>query len=212
MAERSLDPDSLEEAAAALSAPLRRYLERLVGDAATADDLLQETLVRVARGLPGFRAHSSLKTWVFAIATRVAADHFRRPATKVSTVDIDDFELLPDRVPDVDERLIVEEANACVRGVIDSLPEDYRAALVLHDLEGLTAAETAEICGCSLATAKVRIHRARARLREALESACTFYRDSNDVFRCDRKVVLKSPPSPGRKSPDLAKPAQDPDP
>jgi RNA polymerase sigma-70 factor, ECF subfamily len=77
--------------------------------------------------------------------------------------------------------------NACVREVIDSLPDDYRAALVLHDLEGLTGAQTAEIAGCTLPTAKIRIHRARERLLEALRRECEFYRDRESVFRCDRK-------------------------
>jgi RNA polymerase sigma-70 factor (ECF subfamily) len=75
--------------------------------------------------------------------------------------------------------------NSCVRGVIDSLPEDYRAALVLHDLEGLSDAQTAEVCGCSLPTAKIRVHRAHA--TEALQRECD-HRDSDDVYRCDRKA------------------------
>ena len=74
-----------------------------------------------------------------------------------------------------------------MRQVIDGLPEEHRAALVLHDLEGMTAQETAEICGCTLATAKIRIHRARRRLKEALQRQCEFYRDDQDVLRCDRK-------------------------
>jgi RNA polymerase sigma-70 factor (ECF subfamily) len=75
-----------------------------------------------------------------------------------------------------------------VRQVIDSLPQDYRAALVLHDLEDLSAQHVADICGCSLATAKIRIHRARQRLRGALKRECDFYRDDDNVFRCDRKA------------------------
>ncbi len=55
------------------------------------------------------------------------------------------------------------------------------------DLEGLTAAQTAEVCGCSVPTAKIRIHRARLRLGEALRQACEFYRDGDNVLRCDRK-------------------------
>jgi RNA polymerase sigma-70 factor, ECF subfamily len=78
--------------------------------------------------------------------------------------------------------------NACVRGVIDSLPAEYRAALVLHDLEGLSAQQTAEICDCSIEAAKMRIHRARLRLQEALQGQCDFYRDPQNVFRCDRKA------------------------
>ena len=89
--------------------------------------------------------------------------------------------------PSIDERLVVDEMSACVRQVIASLPEDYRAALVLHEIQGLTAEETAEICGSSLATAKIRIHRARLRLKDALKEECEFYRDSENVFRCDRK-------------------------
>lgn len=77
--------------------------------------------------------------------------------------------------------------SACVRGVIDGLPADYRTALVLHDLEGMTAAQVAEVAHCSLATAKIRIHRARRRLKSALEDECRFYRADADVFRCDRK-------------------------
>jgi len=68
-----------------------------------------------------------------------------------------------------------------------SLAPGYRAALILHDLEGLSAEQTAKICVCSLATAKIRIHRARLRLKEALTKRCEFYRDQDNVLRCDRQ-------------------------
>jgi len=180
-------PVVFEDVAQELSGPLRRYLERLVGNRATADDLLQDTLLKIARGLPEFEGRSSVKTWTFTIATRVATDHFRRPQSRAQMVEID--EAGPNHVLDeeIDQRLVIDEMSSCVREVIDSLPEDYRTALVLHDLEGQTAAEVAEIAGCSLATAKIRIHRARRRLKEALDRECSFYRDEDDVFRCDRK-------------------------
>jgi RNA polymerase sigma-70 factor (ECF subfamily) len=57
----------------------------------------------------------------------------------------------------------------------------------LHDLEELNAQQAADICGCSLATAKIRIHRGRQRLRTALQGQCAFYRDERDVLYCDRK-------------------------
>jgi len=177
----------LAEVAASLSEPLLRYLVRYVGEPAVAQDLLQETLIRVDRGLPGFEGRSSLKTWAFSIATRVAADYFRQPDNRVHIVDVDETAELSDADRSVDQRLVIDEMNACVREVIDSLPEDYRAAIVLHDLEGLSAIETAEVCGCSVATAKIRIHRARNRLRQALERECLFYRDDDNVLRCDRK-------------------------
>lgn len=178
---------AFEDVVEELSGPLRRYLERLAGNRATADDLLQDTLLKIARALPGFEGRSSVKTWAFTIATRVATDHFRRPQSRAQMVEID--ESGPTQVTDaeVDQRLVIDEMNSCVREVIDSLPEDYRTALVLHDLEGQTAAQVAEIAGCSLATAKIRIHRARGRLKQALNQECSFYRDEENVFRCDRK-------------------------
>ncbi len=187
--EASGDRPPLAHVVAELSEPLLRYLERYVGERAVAQDLLQETLIRIDRGLPSFEGRASLKTWAFSIATRVAADYFRKPANRVRIVDVDETAELSDTDRLVDQRLVIDEMNSCVREVIDSLPEDYRAAIVLHDLEGLTAIETAEVCGCSVATAKIRIHRARLRLRQALERECVFYRDDDNVLRCDRKPV-----------------------
>jgi RNA polymerase sigma-70 factor (ECF subfamily) len=186
-----MDPEpslfAFEDVAQELSGPLRRYLERLVGNRATADDLLQETLLKIARALPDFEGRSSVKTWAFTIATRVATDHFRRPHSRAQMVEIDETESAHVLDAEIDQRLVIDEMSSCVREVIDSLPEDYRTALVLHDLEGQTAAQVAEIAGCSLATAKIRIHRARRRLKEALNQECSFYRDEENVFRCDRK-------------------------
>jgi RNA polymerase sigma-70 factor (ECF subfamily) len=187
MSDSRPEVPSFEDVAEKLSGPLQRYLLRMVGNSATADDLLQETLLRIARGLPDFEGRSSVKTWAFTIATRVATDHFRRPETRARIVDMEGAPDIADSETDVEGRLVIDEMNSCVREVIDSLPEDHRAALVLHDLQGLTAAATAEASGCSLATAKMRIHRARARLREALGRECQFYRDSEGVLRCDRK-------------------------
>ncbi len=187
MSDDIIEHPSFEDVAETLSEPLRGYLVRMVGNRTTADDLLQETLLRIARGLPNFEGRSSVKTWAFTIATRTATDYFRRPETRAQIVDVDDAPEIPASEVDVEGRMVIDEMNSCVREVIDSLPEDYRAALVLHDLQGLTAAATAEASGCSLATAKIRIHRARARLRKALGAECDFYRDDEDVFRCERK-------------------------
>lgn len=179
---------AFEGLARELAQPIMRYLERYVGNRAVAEDLWQETLVRMHKGLSAFAGRSSIKTWAFSIASRVAADHLRRPGRKTRIVELNEAAepIDPDRA--IDERLVVDEMNGCVRQVIDTLPDAYRAALVLHDLEGLSAEQIAEICDCSVATAKIRIHRARLRLKAALNEQCEFYRDPQSVFRCDRKV------------------------
>lgn len=178
-----------EELARDLARPVMHYLERYTGDRAAAEDLWQETLIRLHRGLPAFAGRSSVKTWAFSIANRVAADHYRQPALKARIVDLDEAGDVPDADRGIGERMVVDEMNACVRQVIDSLPDTYRAALILHDLEELSAEQTAEICDCSVATAKIRIHRARLRLRRSLEAQCAFYRDPDNAFRCDRKTT-----------------------
>lgn len=182
------DQPVFENLARDLAPSIMRYLERYVGDRTVAEDLCQETLMRMAKGLPSFAGRSSIKTWAFAIASRVAADYFRRPDRKARIVELDEVADLMDPDRAIDERIVVDEMNGCVRAVIDSLPDTYRAALILHDIEGLSAEQTAEIGGCSIATAKIRIHRARIRLKEALQDQCDFYRDPDSVFRCDRKA------------------------
>ncbi len=185
--EHSTQQLSFEQLATEHSPTLLRYLRRYVGDRTVADDLLQETLIRMARGLPDFAGRASVKTWAFSIATHVAVDYFRKPDRRLHIVEVNEAVDLADTDRITDERIVVDEMNSCIRRVIDSLPEDYRAALVLHDLEGLTAQQVAEICTCSLATTKIRIHRARNRLKEALQQQCEFYRDGDNMFRCDRK-------------------------
>lgn len=182
---------SIEDVAQELAQPLLRYLERYVGDRAVAEDLQQETLIRMARGLSSFAGQSAIKTWAFSIATRVAADYFRHPDRRTCIVDLNEVAELQDSEHAIDDQLVFEEMSGCVRRVIDSLPDSYRSALILYDLEGLTAEQAAEICECSIASIKIRVHRARLRLKEALIERCEFYRGSDDVFRCDHKAVAK---------------------
>jgi RNA polymerase sigma-70 factor (ECF subfamily) len=170
-----------------LEPQLRSYLRRMVRNAADAEDLFQETLLRIARGLPGFEGRASAKNWAYRIASNVAIDFLRR--SKRST--IVDFDAMPPEETatedDDEDRLVLDEMNACVREVIESLPPRYRAALVLHHLEGKTAAETARILEISTGNAKIRIHRAKERLREALDRECDFYASDGGTLRCDRK-------------------------
>ncbi len=181
--ERPSFPDVAHE----LAQPIVRYLERYVGDRAVAEDLQQETLIRMQKGFTSFAGRSSIKTWAFAIASRVAADHFRHPDRRTHIVEVDEVVDLADPDRAVDERMVADEMNACVRQVIDSLPEPYRAVLILRDLEGFTLEQTAEISGSAVAAVKVRLHRARLRLKKSLENECKLYHAPDGVLRCDRK-------------------------
>ncbi len=170
-----------------LTHSILHFLECYIGNKAIAEELLQETLIRMNKGLPSFAGRSSIKTWAFSIASRVAADYLRRPDHNTKFVTLDEIDEPMDPGHEIETGLVATEMSECMRTVIDSLPDAYRTALILHDLEGLTAVETAEVCGSSLATAKIRIHRARQLLKTALERECELYHDEEDVFRCDRK-------------------------
>ena len=180
--------ENFSSIAADLSPSLLNYLERMVGNPALAKDLLQETLMRMSKGLDGFKQNSTHKTWSYTIASRVIVDYFRSPENKIDIVDIDTAIDVADVERPLDEQMIISEMSTCVRQVIDCLPVDYRTPLILHDLEGMSTAQIAEVCVCSIATVKIRIHRARSRLKKMLEQKCVFQHDNDDgVLRCDRK-------------------------
>jgi RNA polymerase sigma-70 factor (ECF subfamily) len=165
---------------------------------AEAEDLAQEVFDKVSRGLGDFRGDSDLSTWVYRIATNTALDHLRRrgkptdpvdPSLVDATVAIEgDRNVWTGEFRDTLEgRVIRDEMNACIREIINRLPENYRTVIVLGDLEGFSDREIAEILGLSLRNTKIRLHRARAQLRKALEKTCVFYRSDENELACDRK-------------------------
>lgn len=172
-------------------AAILRFLRRMVGEA-DAEDLAQVVFERANRSLKDFRGDSSVATWLYRIATNVAVDLLRSPVFKRKAASLDelgepDASALGERPSNSEHQAIRNEMNACIREVVDGLPANYRAVLILSDLEGFTPAEVAARLGLSLEAAKIRLHRARGRLRLALEQACQFYRDDLGQLNCDRK-------------------------
>jgi RNA polymerase sigma-70 factor (ECF subfamily) len=172
------------------------YLLRMTQDRFVAEDLTQETFIRVYRGPPGFREEASLATWVYRIATNVSLDHFRRRSTAQETAtysldgaETDQEELLADDKAASPEQLAAaSQMSICVQDFIWQLPPDYRAALVLHDLQGMKNGDIAEVLDVSLDTVKIRLHRARKKLRGALSIGCDFAHDDRNVLVCEPKV------------------------
>ncbi|OGA43286.1 MAG: hypothetical protein A3G25_12950 [Betaproteobacteria bacterium RIFCSPLOWO2_12_FULL_63_13] len=167
-----------------------RYLARLVGER-EAEDLAQSVMLRVSSGLPEFRNDSSLATWIYRIATNVAVDKLRSPVREQpldGDPDLDESDVPFDaRTPSVEAIAIRTEMSACIREFIDHLPEHYRMVMVLSEMEGFKNAEIAAILGVSLDTVKIRLHRAREKLRNDLQEGCSFYRDEGTGLACDRK-------------------------
>jgi RNA polymerase sigma-70 factor (ECF subfamily) len=175
---------------------IHRYLARLTG-ATEADDLTQEVFIKVSRGLKDFRDGSKLSSWIYRIATNVALDHLRRTSpmtTEISSIDTEGEEepvRLRGRISLIDQQLIRKEMSACIRNVIKKLPEEYRTVIVLGELEEFKNSEIAEILQVSLDTVKIRLHRARSKLKKELEKLCCFYHDERNVLSCDLKSAIR---------------------
>lgn len=167
-----------------------RYLARLVG-VQEAEDVAQSVMLKVSQGLPQFRGDSSLSTWIYRIATHAAVDHLRRkamPAPIELELESDDREVPPEaQVLSAEAAAIRDEMNACIREFIERLAPDYKTVMVLSEVEGFKNAEIAAILEVSLDTVKIRLHRAREKLRKELEAGCSFYRDPGVELACERK-------------------------
>lgn len=158
------------ELAAALPAEmpgLLRYARRLTPDVARAEDLVQETLRRALERADGFRGDSSLATWLHRILHNLAVDTARRTREEPAEDVVDRVEeLWHDDAYTVDAAAVVARAEERdeLREALSHLPVAYRAAVVLHDAEGMTVREIAEIQGVGLAAAKQRLRRGRMML------------------------------------------------
>ena len=140
---------------------------RLAGNQSDAEDVVQEALLRVKRGLESYTP-GSLQGWLARIVTNVFLDETRRRKRRPQTHLPDD----PDRVlvgaPGADEALAMETLPDHLQSAIASLPEEFRTAVVLCDVAGLSYAEIAEQRGVPVGTVRSRIHRGRLQLREVL--------------------------------------------
>ncbi len=181
-----------------------RYLTRLVGEF-EAEDLTQEVCIKVSQALKDFRGKSQLSTWIYRIATNAAIDKLRSPSycrmvqRKPTRESIGSSEatiesrnaLTGEKEPSVAQKVIRKEMNQCIRNFIENLPENYKTVVVLSELEGLKNQEIADILQGSIDNVKIRLHRARAKLRRELESNCNFYRNEQNQLACDQKSTFE---------------------
>ncbi len=171
---------------------IRGYILSMVHDPAVADDLTQETFLRVHRKLDSVREPAAVTSWLYRIATNLCYDWYRKASRqpKLDPLDAADPAAASATQDDSDQiRLdqVVEKAEMsdCVNEFLDGLSNEYRQVILLHDLEGLTNPEIAEMLGASLDAVKIRLHRARRKLRDALAAGCDFSYDENNVLVCE---------------------------
>jgi RNA polymerase sigma-70 factor (ECF subfamily) len=150
---------------------LRRELHRFVArrvPGADADDIVQEALLRIHRGLPGVRADGALVGWLYQVTRNALVDHVR--ARRVIRE--------PERCDEPADDAAFERLAACVRPFAGMLASPYREAIELVELGGLTQVEAAARLAIPVSTMKSRVQRGRAQLRELLEQCCAIDLDA----------------------------------
>ncbi len=176
-----------------------RYLSRMVGEH-SAEDVAQVVFEKVNRGLADFQGRSKLSTWIYRIATNAALDNLKSMAAKpsfsgplsgfpIQQADMENTRstVLQAAVKSPDQHVVKDEMNECIREFVDRLAPDYRTIIILSELKDFSNNEIAEILDISLDAAKIRLHRARAKLKKEFESGCDFYHDEHGELACDRK-------------------------
>jgi RNA polymerase sigma factor (sigma-70 family) len=151
------------------SARVYRLAYRLTGNQHDAEDLTQEVFVRVFRSLSSYTP-GTFEGWLHRITTNLFLDLVRRrQRIRFEGFAEDAHERLPGRDPSPQQLLDDRSLDGDIQEALDSLPPDFRAAVVLCDIEGLSYEEIAATLGIKLGTVRSRIHRGRAALRAALE-------------------------------------------
>ena len=189
---RARDERAFEELMRMYNASLLRVAQIYVASRAVAEEVVQETWIGVFNGIDRFETRSSLKTWIFRILTNIAKTRGQREGRTVpfsalerpdavpeAAVDSDRF-LPPDHErwpghwsskpePWPEERLLAAETRELVDRAIEQLPPAQRAVISLRDVEGWSSEETRNALGVSETNQRVLLHRARSKVRQALE-------------------------------------------
>jgi RNA polymerase sigma-70 factor (ECF subfamily) len=156
-----------------------RLTYRITGSNEDAEEAAQDALWTAARKIQTFKGDSAFGSWLYRIAANAAYQKLRTRKAKAREVALDDvlpsldddgrhFEPMDDWSNRVDQKALQGELRSILEDAIDALPPDYRTALVLHDVEGLSNPDIAEALGISLPAVKSRVHRSRLFVRKRL--------------------------------------------
>ena len=162
------DPEAFAEVYARFGALVFQIARRMSGDDSLAEDLSQEIFLSIFKHLDTFRGKSSLETWVYSVAINCCRSRLgRRWRRRKTMVDIEDesFDRMPAPGEGTDARLARREAQEVVGRGLAQLPLEFREAVVLRDIGGLSYAEISKVLGIRLGTVRSRIARGRDRLR-----------------------------------------------
>lgn len=167
-AAQSGDRGALEQLLVRHQPQLWRYARRMCDSAVDAEDVMQDALLAAVRGFAGYRGEAALRTWLLSITRHACFRHQRRRAAGPRPVaaEASAGAELPVAAPGPEQQASARELASAVVRAIDELEPAQREALVLRDIEGLSASEVAELTGASVEAVKSRLHRARRNVQQ----------------------------------------------
>ena len=204
--ETSTIPSDFESAYRDHFASIRHFVFQFVQDVAVAEELTQDAFLKALAAWGSYRGEAPERVWLLRIARNVCLDFLRSPRSRGrSALSLDragaegiepsaESLMAAGREPplSVEQAALRAEMSDCVQQFVLSLPETLRSPLILHDIQGLTNAEIAQVLSCSVEAAKMRLHRARGLLKQMMEERCDLFHDERNVLAC-----LPAPPETG---------------
>ena len=177
--------EALEDLVSRYESKVYNLAYKMLGNREDAEDVLQDTFLNVVRSLKGFKQKASFSTWLYRVATNAALTRLRQRSRRDKSesefldevYSIRDAAHAEERLVDWSDRpaqqLLDTEAKRVMEAAINELPEIYRVVFILRDVQGLPAAEVADVLDLSVPAVKSRLHRARLFLRNRLSDYFT---------------------------------------
>ena len=176
---RREEPEAVDHLVERYGDRVYRLARRITGSNEDAEETAQDALWTAARKIGTFKGESAFGSWLYRITANAAYMKLRTRKTKAREIALDDvlpaidedgrhFEPMDDWSARVDDHALNSELHDVLDSAINALPPDYRTALVMHDIEGLSNPDIAETLGVSVPAVKSRIHRSRLFLRQRL--------------------------------------------
>jgi len=166
------------------NAKVKHFIKAMVKDDWAVDDLLQETFYKAGKNIGSLAEPDKASSWLYKIAYNVCMDHFRlqKKETHQQTIL---KKKNPGKEINILKTLEQQEMSVCVQKMMDLLPEQLRSVLMFYDVLELGHREISDILSISVENSKVRLHRARKKLKSILKENCTFEKDDRNVLVCE---------------------------
>lgn len=167
------DAKAMDQLLARHEQKIYRFGLRMCGNEEDARDVLQETLLSAFKNLAAFRGDSQLSTWLYQVARSFCIKHRRRregePA-RLESIEGTEVKSIATDSTSLEAKAHAREVGHVIQAAMNTLQEDHREAIVLRDVEGLSAEEAADVVGIEVGALKSRLHRARLQLKQSLSA------------------------------------------